>query len=164
MPHRRKVMPSRRRLLQILAAAGALGAGGWALLTAARGNSYYRGPGSDHFDGTRFFNPGGIEPRGRLDFLRWQFSERGAAWPSSFPSPFPPDRPPASVAGDAVRIAYVGHASLLMQTRGLGILIDPVWSERASPLSFLGPRRVNPPGRLRRAAQDRLRPRHAQPL
>jgi len=139
-------MPSRRRLLQMMAAAGALGAGGWALLTAARGNAYYRGPVSDHFDGTRFFNPGGIAPRGRLDFFRWQLSERGAAWPSSFPSPFPPDRPPARVEGDAVRVAYVGHASFLVQTRGKSILIDPVWSERTSPISFLGPRRVNPPG------------------
>ena len=139
-------MPSRRRLLQLLTAAGALGAGGWALLTAGRGNAYYRGPASDHFDGRRFFNPGGIEPRGGLDFLRWQLGERGAAWPSSVPSPFPPDRPPASVDGDAVRVAFVGHASFLLQTRGRGILIDPVWSERASPLAFAGPKRVNPPG------------------
>ena len=139
-------MASRRRLLQMLAAAGALGAGGWALLTAGRGNAYYRGPVSEHFDGTRFFNPGGIEPRGRLDFLRWQLLRRGAAWPSRFASPFPPDRPPASVEGDAVRVAYVGHATFLLQTRGRSILIDPVWSERVSQISFLGPRRVNPPG------------------
>lgn len=139
-------MPSRRRILQMIAAAGGLGAGGWALATAVRGNTYYRGPVSDHFDGTRFFNPGGTEPRGRLDFLRWQLGGGWAPWPSSFPSPFPPDRPPASVDGEAARIAYVGHASFLIQTRGRSILIDPVWSERASPLSFVGPKRVNPPG------------------
>jgi L-ascorbate metabolism protein UlaG (beta-lactamase superfamily) len=139
-------MPSRRRLLQAIAAAGALGAGAWALLSPARGNAYYRGPVSYHFDGVRFFNPGGIEPKGRIDFLRWQLSERGAAWPSSFPSPFPPDRPPAGVEDDSVRIAYVGHASFLIQTRGANILLDPVWSERASPISFVGPKRANPPG------------------
>ena len=33
-----------------------------------------------------------------------------------------------------------------MQTRGNNILIDPVWSERASPFSFVGPKRVNAPG------------------
>jgi L-ascorbate metabolism protein UlaG (beta-lactamase superfamily) len=139
-------MPSRRRVLQMLAAAGALGAGAWALMAAARGNPYYRGPLSDHFDGTRFFNPGGIEPRGRLDFLRWQLTERWAAWPEGFPSPFPPDRPPASVEGETVRIAYIGHASFLVQARGRSILIDPVWAERASPFAFAGPKRVNPPG------------------
>lgn len=128
------------------AAASALSTAGWALLTAARGNAYYGGPVSDHFDGTRFFNASGIEPRGRLDFLRWQLTERWAPWPAQLPSPFPPDCPPESVDGEAVRIAYVGHASFLVQTHGLNILIDPVWAERASPLSFVGPKRVNPPG------------------
>src|SRR5262245_9252693 len=139
-------MPSRRRVLQAMAAAATLGAGAWALATTARGNAYYQGPVSDHFDGKRFFNPGGWGPRGALDFLRWQLAEPRAAWPSHFPSPFPPDRPPAAVDGDAIRIAYVGHASFLVQTRGRNVLIDPVWAERASPFSFLGPSRVNPPG------------------
>jgi L-ascorbate metabolism protein UlaG (beta-lactamase superfamily) len=139
-------MPSRRRVLKTVAAAGALAAGAWALVASARSNAYYRGPMSDHFDGERFFNPGGFEPKGRLDFLRWQLAERGAAWPATLPSPFPPDRPPAGVEGDSVRIAYIGHASFLIQTRGVSLLIDPVWSERVSPISFLGPKRVNAPG------------------
>jgi L-ascorbate metabolism protein UlaG (beta-lactamase superfamily) len=129
----------------MMAAAGTLGASGWGLLTT-RGNAYYNGPLSDHFDGTRFFNPGRIEPRGRLDFLRWQLTERGASWPSHVPSPFPQDHPPAAVAGDAMRIAYVGHASFLVQTRRMNILIDPVWAKRASPFGFVGPKRVNLPG------------------
>ncbi|MCW3475089.1 MBL fold metallo-hydrolase [Limobrevibacterium gyesilva] len=52
--------------------------------------------------------------------------------------------PPPRVAG--LRITLVGHASFLVQVAGLNILIDPVWSARASPLRFAGPRRVNPPG------------------
>lgn len=40
----------------------------------------------------------------------------------------------------------VGHATLLIQTGGLNILTDPVWSDRASPLAFAGPRRVTAPG------------------
>ena len=35
---------------------------------------------------------------------------------------------------------------LLLQTAGLNILIDPVWSERVSPLASWGPKRVNDPG------------------
>jgi L-ascorbate metabolism protein UlaG (beta-lactamase superfamily) len=139
-------MPSRRRVLQMLTAAAGLGTGAWGLAAAARGNTYYNGPVSDHFDGMRFFNPGGARPRGGLDVLRWQLLEPRAAWPARFPSPFAPDRPPAAVDGDAVRIAYVGHASFLVQTKGRNLLIDPVWAERASPLSFLGPKRVNAPG------------------
>ena len=136
-------MPSRRRVLQMMAAVGTVGAAGWGLLTT-RGNAYYSGPVSDHFDGTRFFNPGRVGPRGGLDFLRWQLMERGASWPSQFPSPFPQDRPPASVEG--FRIAYIGHASFLVQTRGMNILIDPVWANRAGPFDFIGPKRVNQPG------------------
>ena len=48
--------------------------------------------------------------------------------------------------GDALRVTYVGHATMLIQTQGLNILTDPVWSERASPFQWLGPRRVNAPG------------------
>jgi L-ascorbate metabolism protein UlaG (beta-lactamase superfamily) len=140
-------MPSRRRVLKAFAAVAALGGGAWGIATIARGNAYYRGPVSDHFDGTRFFNPGGGGgPRGALDLLRWTFIEPWAPWPSSLQSPFPPDRPPAAVHGEAIRIAYIGHASFLIQTHGLAILIDPVWAERAGPSGLLGPKRINPPG------------------
>ena len=45
-----------------------------------------------------------------------------------------------------MRVTFIGHASFLIQTAGLNILVDPVWSERTSPFSFAGPKRVNPPG------------------
>jgi L-ascorbate metabolism protein UlaG (beta-lactamase superfamily) len=141
-----ELMLSRRRMLRLLGAAGVAGAGGWAVLGSTRGNAYYQGPVSDHFDGVRFFNPGEPEPRGRLAFLRWQLTDRGLPWPASFPSPFPPDRPPARVEGEAVRVTHVGHASFLLQTQGRNILIDPVWADRASPFAFVGPKRVNAPG------------------
>ena len=140
------MLPSRRRVLQMLGAVGVIGAGGWTLFGSARANAYNQGPDSDHFDGVRFFNPGQAGPRGRLAFLRWQLSDRGASWPATFPSPFAADKPPAQIGGDAVRVTHIGHASLLLQTRGRNILIDPVWADRASPLSFIGPKRVNPPG------------------
>ena len=38
------------------------------------------------------------------------------------------------------------HASFLIQTAGLNILLDPVWSKRASPSRLIGPKRVNEPG------------------
>ncbi len=108
---------------------------------------YYHGPPSDHFDGERFFLPGSVPPRGRRDLLRWQMQRRlgRAKWPDWAPSPYV-DRPPARVAGRALRISYVGHASFLVQTAGLNVLLDPVWSKRASPLRFIGPKRVNDPG------------------
>ena len=67
-------------------------------------------------------------------------------WPPTFPSPFPPDQPPPRVGGDGTRVSFVGHATFLIQGGGLNVLTDPVWSERASPFTFAGPRRRNPPG------------------
>ena len=110
---------------------------------------YYAGPVSDHFDGERFFDPRGAPPKSRRDLLRWMVDRHWRAtkalWPAWAPSPYA-DRPPARVEGAAWRISYVGHASLLIQTAGLNLLCDPVWSMRASPFRFVGPKRVNDPG------------------
>lgn len=110
---------------------------------------YYTGPPSDHFDGVRFFDPSGASPRSRGDLLRWFVERRRrgsrAKWPAWAPSPYA-DRPPSRVAGASWRISYVGHASFLIQTAGRNILLDPVWSKRASPFRLVGPKRVNEPG------------------
>lgn len=134
---------SRRRLLTLIPFAGALGGAG-AYAHAAQAQ-YYAGPLSDHFDGTRFFDPHWTSTRGPLDFFRWQFTRDQGHWPERAPSPFA-DTPPRRVTGTGLRISFIGHASILLQTGGLNILLDPVWSERASPVSFAGPRRVNLPG------------------
>ena len=110
---------------------------------------YYHGPVSDHFDGERFFDPHGVPPRSRRDLFRWVVDRhwRGtrAKWPAWAPSPYA-DRPPPRIEGAAWRISYVGHASFLIQTAGRNILLDPMWSRRASPFRRLGPKRVNDPG------------------
>ena len=103
-------------------------------------------PVSDHFDGRRFFNPGGERPPGFADFLRWQLGGEREPWPDTVPSSHAADLPPSRVEGANVRVSFVGHATFLVQTGGRNILIDPVWSERASPFSLAGPRRYNPPG------------------
>lgn len=135
---------NRRKVLKWLGFGGVVAAGGLVGSRALAGNRYYQGPVSDHFDGTAFFNPGGTPPRGFADLLRWQFWENRAPWPASFPSTFPPARPDASVAD--MRVTMVGHATLLVQAAGVNILTDPVWSDRVSPFSFAGPRRVSAPG------------------
>jgi N-acyl-phosphatidylethanolamine-hydrolysing phospholipase D len=43
-------------------------------------------------------------------------------------------------------VTWVGHATLLIQLDGVNILTDPHWSDRASPVSFAGPKRLIPPG------------------
>ncbi len=43
-------------------------------------------------------------------------------------------------------MTFIGHASALIRTADCTILVDPVFSERVSPISFLGPKRIRPPG------------------
>ena len=43
-------------------------------------------------------------------------------------------------------VTWIGHATTLAQMGGLNWLMDPVFSDRASPVGFLGPRRAHPPG------------------
>ncbi|WP_078708017.1 MBL fold metallo-hydrolase [Consotaella salsifontis] len=111
----------------------------------SRANPYHSGPVSDHFDGRRFFNPDGHGPGGLGALLRWRFKHKRAQWPDHFPG-LPTDRPPARVSGGAARLSFVGHASFLLQTGGLNILLDPLWSERCSPFDNVGPKRRNAPG------------------
>ncbi|MGY2850222.1 MULTISPECIES: MBL fold metallo-hydrolase [Bradyrhizobium] len=135
---------TRRRLLATLTgAAAAIGVPSIWMTTMKT----YDGPVSDHFDGLHFFDPDGSPPKSLGEVLRWQFGggRKRAVWPEWAPSPHA-DTPPPRVEGDKVRLCFVGHASWLIQTAGLNILFDPVWSMRASPFSFAGPKRHNDPG------------------
>jgi L-ascorbate metabolism protein UlaG (beta-lactamase superfamily) len=136
---------NRRRFFKGTALFAALSAcGGTATVTVEnRKNRYYSGPVSDHFDGVRFFNPKGTSPSGFGDLLKWQFSGGRAAWPDRVPVPH--KAKPTGRVHD-MTVTMVGHATLLIQTAGLNILTDPVWSDRASPFAFAGPKRVTEPG------------------
>lgn len=106
-------------------------------------NRYYEGPASSNYDGVRFFSPGQPSPDKSLRaLLRWRREGGRAKWPRSVPvtQHVPPTR------SALPRVTMVGHATLLIQIAGLNILTDPVWSERVSPVSFIGPKRVTAPG------------------
>ena len=45
--------------------------------------------------------------------------------------------PPAS----GLRVTWFGHSSMLLEIDGARIVVDPLWSERASPFPWLGPKR-----------------------
>lgn len=115
---------------------------------------YYRGPVSAHFDGQRFANPGVVDdvlppvggrPRNPLNMMvRFLTGSDGRpAWPDRVR--LTPSRPAARVDGDRMIVTWVGHATFLIQTQGLNILTDPIWSDTAGPWG-LGPRRVAAPG------------------
>lgn len=54
--------------------------------------------------------------------------------------------PLKKVEGSDTRITFINHATFLIQVGGFNILTDPVFSERTSPVSFAGPKRVHKPG------------------
>ncbi len=47
--------------------------------------------------------------------------------------------------GESPQLTWIGHATVLVQYQGINVLTDPIFSERASPFSFMGPKRATPP-------------------
>jgi len=98
-----------------------------------------------HFDGKRFYNPDAPQAPGFREVLRWKLTSRPEPSPS-FIADVEPSTPPRRVEGSELRVTLVNHSTVLLQQRDSNILTDPIWSERASPLSWVGPRRRRKPG------------------
>lgn len=134
------------------AAVGIVGAVAILFLSGGCVTARYQGSKSDHFDGRRFFNPDDAAERTFAEFLRWQFTRQTKDWPedpSAYGKPLPSDAiVPASFDGarDFAKVSFINHATVLIESPGLNLLTDPVWSERVSPVSWAGPRRFRPAG------------------
>lgn len=79
--------------------------------------------------------------------LKWRLIDRPERRPPGGPIPrkAPSFATPRAAAG-TVGVTWVGHSSFLIQLGGVNILTDPVWSQRASPVQWAGPKRLSPPG------------------
>lgn len=99
-----------------------------------------------HCRNGRFFNPG-VPEHGLRELLKWVSTRRPGFWPRWIPSS-PGPRPPERIAGSALHVTFINHSTVLLQTEGLNLLTDPVWSRRVSPVSFAGPQRHRDPGLL----------------
>ena len=132
---------ARRRVIITLAVSGVALAAAVALFVGYYG---YRGPVSDHFDGSHFYN---AEPGDHTfsDMIKWMWEMKTVDWPEWVDDPKQP-APPARVSDGRLRVTYINHATVLLQTDGLNILTDPIWSRRAGPFGWLGPARVRAPG------------------
>lgn len=100
-------------------------------------------------DGT-FRNPWpDSEPHGAKDLLRWLRERRTTARaPTPARGTFPAATPNVvhpRASDSAHEATWIGHSTILLQTGGLNIITDPVFSERAFPVQWFGPRRVMPP-------------------
>ncbi len=106
----------------------------------------YKGPVTDHFDGNKFSHPWEAPAsKGFFDVLKWMTSREQGEWREDLTSiiTYPLEE---RVLGDELKITFINHATVLVQTQGKNILFDPIWSERTSPLSFAGPKRQTPVG------------------
>ena len=93
----------------------------------------------------------GATPRGLGAVLRWTAGRavrraRGERRVAELPLAVGPSAVihPRQTDG-ALRATWVGHSTVLLQIGAMNVLTDPIWSERASPLSWAGPRRLVPP-------------------
>ncbi len=110
----------------------------------------------DHFDGRRYFNPAAPEYGYRVwRVLSWMARRRPLRWPKWIDDPIQPE-PPDTLQAHEIAATFVGQSTFLLQMDGVNVLTDPIWSERASPLRWAGPRRVRRPG----LAFERLPPIH----
>jgi L-ascorbate metabolism protein UlaG (beta-lactamase superfamily) len=98
-----------------------------------------------HFGGKRFYNPDAPQAPGLLEALRWKLTNRPEPSPNFIPD-VEQSRPPRRLEGSELRATLVNHSTVLLQQRGSNILTDPIWSERAGPLPWIGPRRRRKPG------------------
>ena len=105
----------------------------------------YQGPVSDHFDGDVFRNTVPSD-KGLWDLLRlgWGSLVKAERWPGSVASRA--YAPPGAHNQSGIRVTYINHATVLIQVQGVNILTDPIYSQRASPFNWAGPKRVRQPG------------------
>ena len=105
----------------------------------------HQGSISDHFDGARFFNREKALSYSSTERFQWMRSTKLIEWPVWINDPKYP-APPREVGLGKLRITYINHATMLIQIDGVNILTDPIWSERASIVSWMGPKRIRAPG------------------
>ncbi len=98
---------------------------------------------SSHFDGRCYYNPGAPH-RPRWKIAWWMLTRRPVPWKTI---PIEQQKiPQQRTAQGECSVTFINHATVLLQLEGWNILTDPIWSERASPFSWWGPKRVCLPG------------------
>ncbi len=133
---------------------------GWFSLGCATVNEDYQSAKKHHLPNGFQNNYTQASDKSTLDLLKWTLNR----WKEGLPKP--PNTPTPVIAPDmdfvlsnsgstqTPAITWIGHSTVLVQMGGLNILLDPVFSQRASPVQFAGPKRHQAPG----IALDKLPP------
>jgi N-acyl-phosphatidylethanolamine-hydrolysing phospholipase D len=100
-----------------------------------------------HLRGGGFRNPWpGGSLHGTRGLLKWMLTRSRTPSPARDPFSVASRSEPPPATSEQPLVTWIGHSSFLIQVGGLNILTDPIWSDRASPVSFAGPKRLVPPG------------------
>ena len=105
----------------------------------------YKGEAMDNFDGDVFVNRDPMN-KSPWDMIRlgWGSLTQAENWPGWIENTSDPDAIPADNT-TGIQVTYINHSTTLVQMDGLNILTDPIYSNRASPVSWAGPKRVRAP-------------------
>ncbi len=111
-------------------------------------------PPAHHRNGSYQNNYYDFAPRGLTDLLRWQWNAMLQSLPPPASQATPRVAPDLGFIGSNAKagaamvstVTWIGHATALLQLGGINVLTDPIFSERASPVGFAGPKRALPPG------------------
>jgi len=113
-------------------------------LYACTSAPYYSGPITEHFNGDTFENrlP---QTKGFFTYLLMRLSTKQDPWPDWVESK--PQKIPERFLKDGVISAtFINHSTFFLNINGIKLLTDPIFSRRASPFSWIGPKRVITPG------------------
>ncbi|MFH6983691.1 MBL fold metallo-hydrolase [Marinoscillum luteum] len=103
----------------------------------------HSGPETSHFNGKKFLNTSGSQAKSVTEVLKWIARRDQGPWAKNYETKVGPK---PSSSSESLLITFVNHSTFLIQWNHLNILTDPIWSERCSPFSFVGPQRMRPPG------------------
>lgn len=112
-----------------------------------RGLRLERARASAQFTDGKFRNPSGASPAMKgssLPLLGEFFFGRGQRAPKGPLSLARPHETWGRPGATGLRVTWLGHSTVLLELDGRRVLTDPVFGERASPVSFAGPRRFHP--------------------
>jgi L-ascorbate metabolism protein UlaG (beta-lactamase superfamily) len=104
---------------------------------------------SPRFDGRTFHNTQpartGLKPGTAIPTMK-EYLCGGERRVPGAPLPLVDPRPTWRKAPETgLRVTWLGHSSLVFEIDGARLLVDPVWTQRASPVPFAGPKRFHAP-------------------
>lgn len=93
----------------------------------------------------RYQNPYIEDSKRRLwDFFLWQVGQYDQEnFRPLAPKDFTYPNPMQQLDTTLPSVFWLNHSTFYVNYQGLGILTDPIWSTRCSPLSFVGPKRLH---------------------